>query len=149
LKKKRENAKMGERNMKIIFCSLAFFFVFCMFFLLSSFLSEEGVYAEDEPDSNLNQVSLEEMGITYFGGQMNIRNFGIMVMSFMGKVVLFCSVSGFIVGGILWVFSADDEGKISRGKDIMFASVLGMSFVLLSYLIVTLLQTVIYSVGET
>ncbi len=124
--------------MKKTLLILAFCFS-CLFFV-----SHDAAYAADS-----TSASLKKMGLWNFGGVTNIPQLGMVIMSFLGKVIIFASVLGFMVGGGHLVFSAGDEGMVSRGKDIMVASVVGLAITLLSYVIVTLVQTLFYSIGES
>ncbi len=99
--------------------------------------------------SDLQNAHLNKMGMTKFGGAWNIASLARVVMSFLGKTIVFAAVLGFMIGGGFMVASAGDEGMRSRGKDIMIASVVGLSVTLLSYLIITFVQSLIYSVGDT
>ena len=55
------------------------------------------------------------------------------------------AVLGVMVGGFFILFSAGENGMES-GKKILIASAIGLAVVMMSYLIVTLLQTFIYSI---
>ncbi len=69
------------------------------------------------------------------------------IMRFLGLTIVLVATVGIIIGGLFYIFSAGDEGKAERGKSIIIASIIGLSVVFMSYLIVTLLQTFIYSFG--
>lgn len=71
------------------------------------------------------------------------------VITLLGTLIVLASVVGIVVGGAFLVFSGGDDGKVSRGKDIIVYSLIGLAVTLCSYLIVTLVQAVLYDVGET
>jgi len=108
------------------------------------------VYAEAEhTKANLKKMKI----VSFFGSGMadgnppTLKMFLKNTMAFLGKVIIFVSVAGFMIGGGFWVFSAGDESMTSRGKNIMIASVIGLSITFLSVLLVKLVQYIIYSTG--
>lgn len=154
---------------KIFLLACSFFLVFGVSFLGSL----EGVFAADDndaqvaadnakngsvpsaasdnpagataPSADYTTANLEKVGLLTFGGPKNIPQLGVMIMSFLGETIIFASVLGFMIGGGFLVFSAGDEGMMSRGKDIMIASVVGLVVTLLAYLLVTLVQSFLYA----
>lgn len=108
-----------------------------LFFGALFFLAIDIVLAE--------QISLSNMGLDTFGGPRNINNLAINIMSFLGQVIVFASVLGFMIGGGFLVFAAGDEGRVERGKGLMVASIIGLVITLLAYLIVTLVQSLFYA----
>lgn len=54
------------------------------------------------------------------------------------KVVGIIVLIFFIVGGVIWIFSAGDPEKIKRGKQILIGSLIGLLIVLFAWQIVNL-----------
>lgn len=66
----------------------------------------------------------------------------------MGSTVGFFAILGIIVGGIILMTAFWVEEKIQTGKTIILYSVLGLVFTLGAYIIVSFVQTIIYSLGD-
>ena len=94
-----------------------------------------------------NTANLNDWGFLTFGGPKSFGELAVMIMSFLGRVIIFAAVLGFMIGGGMMVFSAGDEGLVSRGKEVLIASIIGLSVTLLAYLIVELLQGTLYGIG--
>lgn len=91
------------------------------------------------------KARLVDMKLCIFGCYTSIETLSVSIMSLLAKVIVFASVIGFMVGGGFLVFSAGDEGMMSRGKDIMIASVVGLIVTLLAYAIVQFVRIIFYS----
>ncbi len=76
-----------------------------------------------------------------------VTDFLKVIMRFLGLTIILVATLGIMIGGLFYIFSAGDEGQAERGKSIIIASVIGLTVVFLSYLIVTLLQTFLFSFG--
>lgn len=70
-------------------------------------------------------------------------------MTFLGTIIVLASTIGIVTGGSFLVFSGGDDGKISRGKDIIVYSLIGLAVTIGSYLIVTLVQAILYGIGTS
>jgi hypothetical protein len=81
-------------------------------------------------------------------GVRSLGDLGLKVMDYMGRIIILASVLGIMIGGGFWVLSNGDEGMVSQGKNVMFASVIGLTVTMLSYAIVMLVQSLLYSVGS-
>jgi hypothetical protein len=92
------------------------------------------------------RANLCEMNLCVFGFPRSISELGIIVMEFLGTTIIFASVGGFMIGGGFLVFSGGDESRVTRAKQILTASIIGLGIVLSSYLIIRLVQSVLYSI---
>ncbi len=63
-----------------------------------------------------------------------------------GTVVL-VAILVFMIGGGFWIFSAGNESLVERGKDMMIYSIIGVLLVLGAYVIIKLVQVVLFALG--
>jgi len=118
-----------------------FFLSACAALVLAIILPGGFVFADVEV------AHLGKMGLLFSGGPRSVSALLIMLMGFLSQAIIFTSVIGFMIGGGFFIFSAGDEGMMSRGKDIMIASVIGLTVTLLAYAIVHFVRTVFYTIG--
>ena len=107
--------------------------------------------APTTPTVTTTNTSLDLGDFSFWGGIgsgsniVTVRTLLESIMSFLGMTAVLAAVLGVMVGGFFILFSAGENGMES-GKKILIASAIGLAVVMMSYLIVTLLQTFIYSV---
>lgn len=63
----------------------------------------------------------------------------------MGATVGFFAILGVIIGGIILMTAFGQEEKLQTGKTIILYSLLGLVFTIGAYIIVSFVQSIIYS----
>ena len=69
------------------------------------------------------------------------------LLSFLTGTVLLIAILVFMIGSGFWIFSAGNESLVGRGKDMMLYSVIGLLLVLGAYVLVKLVQVILYALG--
>jgi hypothetical protein len=87
------------------------------------------------------------VNISVWPSQANMTNYLVALMAFLARAVIFIGTIGVMIGGLMYIFSGSDDGLATKGKEAIVGSLIGISFVLLSWAIVTTLQMFLYSVG--
>lgn len=92
-------------------------------------------------------ANLCAMGLCSFTGPRTVEQVFKVIMTFLGLTITLVSVLGIIIGGLFYIFSFGNPSGAEKGKVMIIASLTGLTFVFLSYLIVTLVQSFIYGFG--
>ena len=69
------------------------------------------------------------------------------IIKFLNISIMSVSVLGVMIGGLVMMTASGDDGQISKGKDILKYSIMGLIMTISAYLIVTFAQTILYSLG--
>lgn len=77
----------------------------------------------------------------------SFEQFGSRFISFMSGVVVLITILVFMIGSGFWIFSSGNESLVERGKDMMIYSTIGILMVLGAYVIVKVVQVILYSLG--
>lgn len=120
---------------------------FGFFSFAPAFIAETpypAAYANAEGD--YNKAELTKILPDYMGVR-SLKDLGLKIMDFLGRTIIMVSVLGIMIGGGFWVFSNGDEGMVSKGKDMLLASIVGLSVTMLAYAIIMLVQSVLYNIG--
>jgi len=148
------------RKIKIIFSFLPLMF-FLFFQNLNIVFSETSTSESSTNDvaSNENSssggvdlgnyetptVDLRSMGLLHFGGPQNLEGFILQVMRIIAILIILISTLGGMIGGIILITSGGSENRAETGKNVITASIIGLILVFTAYLVVTLLQSFLYS----
>ncbi|MBI5413965.1 hypothetical protein HZA38_00420 [Candidatus Peregrinibacteria bacterium] len=116
--------------------------------------AKAGVSADPLGQKN-NILKYKSEGVDLGPKNFNINptpyaNMGELSFSFIrlltGTVVL-ATIATFMIGAGFWIFSAGDESRVERGKDLMTYSIVGILVVLGSYALIKLFQVALYTLG--
>ncbi len=114
-----------------------FFAVLSAFFTLNNL-----VFAKDDASS----VDLNEF--TYLGGPKSVTELLFKILKFLNITVASVAVLAVMIGGIMLITSAGSENQMNRGKEIIKYSLIGLGLAIFAYLIVTLVQTILYAIPQ-
>lgn len=106
------------------------------------------VETEAELKSPGDSADLGKMGLLAFNGPKSFQGLATTIIKFLGYAIILAAVVGLMVGGSMLIISAGDENMFNQGKDVLTASLIGLVVTLLAYLIVTLVQSIVYSVSS-
>ena len=80
-----------------------------------------------------------------FGGPENVEDFALRIMRFLSLTIAAFAALGIALGGLFMIASAGNEGAVSKGRTLLYFSTIGLAITLCAYLIVTLVQTALYT----
>jgi len=117
-------------------------------------------------NTNTPQKTIGSFTIIYpsFGKEVNLNNasngfdihyttinkfedFGQKFIQIMSGIVVLITILVFMIGGGFWIFSAGNESLVERGKGMMIYSTIGILLVLGAYVVVKVVQIILYSLG--
>lgn len=102
---------------------------------------------EYENFKNTRRFDLTEAGIKVGYSSTTVEKFSNNLIIVMGSLIGMFAIMGIITGGIILMTAFGNEEKIQSGKSILLYSVLGLIFTIGAYVIVSFIQTLIYSLG--
>lgn len=80
------------------------------------------------------------------GGPQSIEDLLFRIMRFLNITIASLAVLAIMIGGVMLITSSGGENQMNTGKDIIKYSLIGLAIGIFGYLIVTLLQTVLYQI---
>lgn len=122
-----------------------FSLIFC--FCFSGIVLSNGDTDTATADKTVTITSFDLTPISPSGSPKSMKDLAFKVMKFLNLTIAGVSLVGVMSGGVMLIVSAGNESLMQKGKDVLKYSIIGLVVTLSAYLIVTLVQTILYSLG--
>jgi hypothetical protein len=109
-------------------------------------MSNEDSSAETESESEEHEAAYGfDVSFIDKGGVRDVESLGTKIMRFLNLTIAALSMLGVMIGGVVLITAAGNDSQVQYGKEILKFSLIGLVVTLSAYLIVTLVQTILYS----
>lgn len=108
--------------------------------------AQQAQIADQQFDTS--KISIFEQGQARVGEGQGIWGFVIGLIRFATGIAGALAVLGLCIGGVMFIVAAGDESQIQTAKMTLMYSLIGLVVVILSYVIVTTVQTLTYGLAQ-
>ena len=98
-------------------------------------------------DTTPRYFDLDKAGMDV-GGSKNIEDLAVTWINYMALFISVFAIIWIMIWGIVLMTAYGQEEQIQKGKSIILYSILGLIFTISAYIIVSFVQTIVYSVGS-